>query len=545
MSRVPLDLYVEVTDHNGTRYKWDANQAPGSRLRNFSFRTKIGDGFADANGQLARRIDLDYPDLNLVNSITVVGADGAVAYEGRLAAMPRELSDSHSIGVTLAGWMAHAKDRKFREVYIDRDRGSWQPASAGRRYALLTANFTPNDGSQITDPTDNEAGIGTGFAGTWASPYRPNAEMWYDAGPDATVAQVAYSWKREGGVNNADAQWEWQVRTAPDDKGTSFDASGNLIAAGPGSGIFTPASASNRWAAIHLRYNTTPAGADGTQYGINWYKLAVYGNHGLTLHTGETGEPDGVYASDVMRDIAGRWCPQLDTSGVQDTSYVIQHLAFKDRTFPYDAFLELNKFHLWHLAVWENRTLHFRPYDLSDYDWEIRTDDPGTTFAPVGPTTDDLFNGIVVTYTDVLTGTVNVLTPDDEDDLRDTSESNPWNQAGIDHWDEIELSTPTVEAQALQIGRAALGDRNRPKTAGTITVRGYIRDRAGIDQPVWKVRAGDVICVTSFNEINRLIVETDYDDETKTLRVAVDFPFQTLEALFDRQQSALTARGLR
>jgi hypothetical protein len=97
---------------------------------------------------------------------------------------------------------------------------------------------------------------------------------------------------------------------------------------------------------------------------------------------------------------------------------VIQHLAFNERTYPYDAFLEINKFHLWHLGVWEGKRLDFRPYDLTDYDWEIRTDDPGTTFSPQGPSTEDLFNGIVVTYTDILTGVVTDVTPDDSVDAR-------------------------------------------------------------------------------------------------------------------------------
>jgi pimeloyl-ACP methyl ester carboxylesterase len=82
-------------------------------------------GFSDGGGQLARRIDQDYPDLNLVDNLVLTGADGSIAYEGRVSAMPRDLSDTHSIGVTTAGWMAHAKDRMFQEIYVDRDVGQW------------------------------------------------------------------------------------------------------------------------------------------------------------------------------------------------------------------------------------------------------------------------------------------------------------------------------------------------------------------------------------------------------------------------------------
>jgi hypothetical protein len=188
--------------------------------------------------------------------------------------------------------------------------------------------------------------------------------------------------------------------------------------------------------------------------------------------------------------------------------------------------------------------LHYRPYDFTDYDWEIRTDDPGTTFSPQGPATQDLFNGIAVSYQD-FTGSTRTLTPDDNTDLADTSSTNPWNQHGIPHWDEITLSTPSTEDEAVQLARAALADRNAPKTPGTITRRGYIRDRAGNEQPVWKVRAGDMLAITNFpNDTPRLVVETDFNDEDKTVRIAVDRPFQLLDAYLDRQSNALQARGL-
>jgi hypothetical protein len=426
----PLDLHWELETPDGNRYKWDGNQPAGSRIQNWTHSTKISEGFSDGSGTFARRIDLDHPDLQLLGRLVVTGADGSTVYEGRIAAMPRELGDSHSINVTFAGHMAHARDRPFTEVYVDRDPAAWGDVSLARRAAILIASFTPYPPQQLSDPSAQAAGTTTTWTGPWST-YKPISQAWYDAGADVTIGKVAYSWRRASvSVNNADANWVWQVILATDDTQASSEASGNLRAVGPGSGSYTATSTGRRYAALELYYNATVGGADGIAYGVDWYKLAVYGSHGLTLHTGEPGEPDGVFASDVMRDIASRWCPDLDTSGIEDTDYVIQHLAFKDLTDPYDAFLQLNKYHLWQLAVWENRRLTFKPYDLTDYDWEIRTDDPGTTFSPVGPTTEDLFNGIIVTYTDVLTGTVQRLMPADHVELQDTSLDNPWNEWG-------------------------------------------------------------------------------------------------------------------
>lgn len=545
MPRAPLDLYAEVTTATGARYRWDANQAPESRLRNLNFTTKLGEGFSTAQGQLSRRIDLDYPDLHLVDSVTFVGGDGSIAWEGRISAMPRELTDAHSIGVTLTGWMSHAKDRKFQEIFVDRDMNGWGQPSARRRAALLTALLNVNDSKASDDPIANGKNIDTSIMGSWSSPFLPVSEAWYDAGHGATVGAITYSFAPGVNVDHTNVSWSWSISTCDDDIGTNSDSSGNIRASGASDVTFTATRNDARFILIRqLWTGATPSGGTNVEYNVSWKRLAVYGNSGIPTYTGEPG-PNGVIASDVIRYIATRYCPALDTSGVMNSDYVIQHLSFKDRTWPFDAFLEINKYHLWHLGVWDNRVLHFRPYDLTTYDWEIRTDDLGTTFTPQGPAVDDLFNGIVVSYTDALTGTKKVLTPLDNPTLQETDPSNPWNMSGIDHWEEIELSSPTIEAQALQLGRAALADRNTPKNPGTITVQGYVRDRFGHEQPVWKVRAGDTISVRNFpNDTPRLVVETNYDDDQKQNSLSIDRPFALIDAYLDRLGTALGARGL-
>ena len=547
-SVLPLELTAEVTTADGARFRWGANEPAQSRLRNFSFGTKIGEGFSQGQGQLPRRFDLDYPDLSLVDTITFVGADGSVAYEGRNSAMPRELSDTASIGVTLAGWMAHASERKFTEIYVDRDQAGWGGPSARRKAYLLTNGFTPHDPESSPDPTNNQAQLSTVWTGGWVA-YKPSGEAWYDAGPAGLIGRVGYGWKRTNTTNMAlppgDPNWTWLVVVASDDNATAQSDTGNLVAAGPVALQTFTATTPYRYAALIARYGATGVSAEGTRWGIDWSKLAVYGAHGLPLHTGDPGEPAGVYASDVIRDIARRYCPRLDPSGVVDSSYVIQHLAFKDRVTPFDALQQVNKYHLFNLAVWEDRTLHWSPFDLTDYTWQVRTDQVGTSFQAQGPSVDTVFNGIVVSYADLLTGTRNVLTPDAYPELRDTDPTNPWNRHGIDRWDELELSYPHLQADALQAGRAALADRNRPKSPGQITVKGYIQDRAGNRQPGWKVRAGETVAITDHpNDAPRLIHETGWDDEAKTLTITVDGPPSILDAQLDRVTTALKAAGL-
>jgi hypothetical protein len=247
----------------------------------------------------------------------------------------------------------------------------------------------------------------------------------------------------------------------------------------------------------------------------------------------------------VIRDVARRWCPKLNTSKVRDTTYPIQHLVFKERTTPFDAFAQVNKYHLWNLAVWENKTLEFKGYDLSDYDWQVRAGEDGATFDMQGQATDRVHNGVAVTFTNSLTNVKEYLTPDEFTQLQATDILNPWSMHGVNNPLELELSAPTHRAQAIDIGRVALAEANRPKSPGTLTAKGYIRDRQGNEQPVWKVRAGDTIAVTNHpNDTPRLIQGASYDHDSHTMTMAIDAPPATLDAFVDRLGTALTARGL-
>lgn len=531
MTRVPLDLFIEVTGPDGTRYQWDANQPVSSRPLGLRFSTKIGDGFSDCGLQLARRIDQDYPDLQLGNAVVITAADGTIVYEGFISAMPRELGDRHSIGVTVTGWMAHAKDRKFAMPFVDRDIGRWQQMPIEARAGFLAAGFTLGDFSYTAAQGGMTAALPNQALGSLTL-----HQSWYAAPPGTTIGGIGY----RGKTTTLPAGWVQRFATTDNrDTTGAVNVTPTLDDTLRALAVATPA----RYV-YHETYSSGSAATPASGSSVQFSKLAVYGNHGVGLYTGDATEPAGVYGSDVIKWIAANYCPLLNTTGVEASSYVIQHLAYNERTFPFDAFLDINKYHLRHLGVWENRTLTWRPYDLSDYDWEIRTDDPGTTWQAQGPSTENLHNGIAVTYTDLLTGSVNTLTPDDTDDLRDLSIENPWNLQGRDRWDDLTISTPQLEADAAQIGAAVLADRNRPRAPGQITVKGYIRDRAGNSQPASKVRSGQTIAITNFpNDRPRLIVETGYNDD-KSLTIHVEQPAALVEAYFDRLNNAAEAAGL-
>jgi hypothetical protein len=230
---------------------------------------------------------------------------------------------------------------------------------------------------------------------------------------------------------------------------------------------------------------------------------------------------------------------------VQDTTWPVPHAAWLDRIDPYDAWLELNRYHLWELAVWEDRTLHYGPSDLTDYDWEVRTTDPGVQVGLQGDDIEDLFNYCVVQFQNVRTGEQDEVSPDTHPELRDLSVENPANRHGLPKEFGVTLSDPTDPDSAAQIGRAKLAEANQPKLPGTITFRGHVRDRAGHWQQGWKVRAGDTVAITNFpNSRPRLIGEASWDHSTKTGTIAVDGVLPRVDAFLDRQSTALRAAGL-
>lgn len=541
-SKPPLELAVEVKDSNGVTYRWDSQGPADQRPQGLNFSTKRGDGFASGGCTLARRADADYNDINLFDEFVFFGADGSTAYEGQLAASPRTVSeDGHSISVQLAGHMAGAKYRKFSEIYVDRDMAGWHSVGVTRQATLssATVGYNPPEGP-LADTTGGPS-IKTFHIGTWDR--RPYSEAMYDAGPGVLIGSIYYAWQKSTDVSAA-SNWEWEVFTSASDSTVVYtNRTGNLEAAGPGSGTLT-ATTPQRYGGVELNFSAAgAAGVANANYAIYWQNLAVFGSHGLTKRGTA---PEGFYASDVMRDVAQRFCPKLNTAGVQDTTYVIPHLVFRD-AYPFDAFLEVNKYHLWDLGVWENKTLTFRPTDLSDYDWEIRLDDPGVTVDFQGDSTENLANGIRVSYTDVTTGKPAVITPDDDATLADTSVSNPANKWGLKVWTDATLTSPTTATAAADIGRALLAEFNAPKAPGTYRVRGHIKDRAGHWQPVWKVRAGDTIAITSSTALSdrpHLIVETSYTHDDTTVQIGVDNTLPRVDAVLDRIQTALTAANL-
>ena len=526
----PLELHAELVAPDGTRHRWASERTdPGQRPQGVSFASKRFEGWERGSCALSRPPERDYPDLGLFDGFNLIGYDGTVAYEGMLGQVPR--STPFDIGVEATGWMAHARHRKFREVYVHQLMSDWHEAPLFRQAELAVAG-NPQAKIQAQAGAD---GIVFNIPNE-AVPQFERKEMWYEAPPGVTLKMAAYIGVRTGAFTSFDAP-TLNVTDRPDD--TPIEQYALSLTNSVQVQAFTTA---RRKVFLLVRANTavTPAAGDQERYS----RMAVYGNHSVP-EVSVFGEPYGYYASDLIKDICSRWCPRLNTGGVQATTWPVPQAAWHDRTDPYDAWLELNKFHLWELAVWEDRTLHYGPSDLTDYDWQVRTTDPGVQVSLQGDSTDHLANYCVVQFQNSRTGEQDEVSPDTHPELRDLSVENPANRHGLNVEFGISLSDPTDADSAAQIGRVKLAENNQPKAIGTITFKGHIRDRAGHWQQGWKVRASDTVAITDWpNNRPRLIGEVAWDHTSKTGTIAVDSTLPRIDAYLDRFGTQLRAQGL-
>jgi hypothetical protein len=545
-TRPALGLSVTVTDAYGASATFDADaRKPQDRPSGISFGTRRGEGFSQGSCVLPRDGRFDQVDLRLLSDVVFTGADGSRAYEGRLTGLPRsfEAGGAPSVQLNFVGHAAALQDRTITDgLYVDRDLSKWTGVSVQRRLDLISSNFVATDPSVQTDTTTGQPALQAALNDTWVSTARPIAEAMYDAGA-SPIGSLYYAWKISSSVNSADALFSWVARLGTGDTFTSTNDSANLRAAGPGTGTLTASGASKRYAAVQFYYNGAGTTA-GAEYDVFWTVLAVFGTRTLTKQgTASATAAQGYYLSDIIADLVSRHS-SLSTAGIETNQTLIEQAAYDG--LPYDAILDLNKYALWEFGVWENKTVHYSQADLTDYDWEIRLEDPGTSTTLQGDDANELRNGIVVVYDDIPSGRRRILTPDDYSQLQDPDPNNPATIAGLEKWgDPFVLSTPCTENMALSFGQMKLDDVNQPKEAGEIAVTGHARNRAGQWRPAHEIRAGETVAITDFaNSRPRLVVETDYDDANKQMRVATDSTFRTLDAFIDRLETARQIAGL-
>jgi hypothetical protein len=519
-------------------------QAVANVPKGLSFSTADPGLFKDATVALARPIDLPWPDLSLLRDVRIHGVGRRTAWEGRLQEIPLHYAEDYSINPAAVGHSSQLDyDPSFREIYVGRDLGEWTELSAQWRLgwagSLSYAGF-----SVAPDSGEGRPSLALELNGHWEA-QKPVAAAMYDAGAGCIIAALDY----EYALNTADATFILELFTGTDDKPTGGASLGDLVtsAASSGSGELKPGKRVMAWQWYYANIN---AGQDGAQYRALMRRLAWFGGHGLTIRGAAPNR--GLYGSDVIADIVKRCAPELNyTTGpagsIEPSTYIIPHLVFRDPVKGSDAILAVNAYHQRTWGVEEGKRFFWRSALKSRKRWRIRRS-KGHGIDLLGPQAETAINGVVVTFTDPA-GVTRVVGPPGcagadvtSEVLADTSDANPVNLAGIPRkWGELQLSFVTDYTGAIQVGYAWLVDKLQNANArGSVTVSGVVEDdESGALFPAWYMRAGDSAIVTDGDNIERRIIETNYDHDTRTVTCNMDTPPNKVEALMERMGIAL------
>ena len=518
-----VELNAEVKTASGERIRWDS-ASPNAKNRPLSpaFETETGRGFSSGSVTLQRPVGRDYPELRLLNELTLRSASGEIVYQGRAQGIPA--GEAYSFDCD--GWISHGERRQFTDLIIDREASAWGPMPNAERARLATYNIRP-----ITDASPQGSTIRFEINRLIANSQGRNAvAATYRAPADIGKVRI----KHNAGFGGS---WIFQLEMGFNPAASPSTSYTNTNLGAAGELVGTP-NAPTRFAHVALWHNADFVG-DGIW--ITDVTPTVYGVTGITTQNRADGL-DGFTASDGIRYLATRYCPKWKLDGVQDSGYLIPHAVWREPTTPADAIRQLNSYHLWKLGVWENRTLTFAPYDLTTSDWQVRSGVDGVRVEYQGDTTENVYNGVAVSYTG-FDGEQYRITPEDTAELRDSSEWISANEWGDEIWLNLDVSWPCSRDDAVAIGSIALATANQARRPSTITVPAKIRDIHGIVWPSSYVRADQTILIANQTPaIPRLITRTSWSDHSLT--ITTDNAIDTMEAFTARVSGALSASGI-
>jgi hypothetical protein len=212
------------------------------------------------------------------------------------------------------------------------------------------------------------------------------------------------------------------------------------------------------------------------------------------------------------------------TGTIQPTTFAIPQLAFKEPTTAAEVISRANAYHGWDWMVWEGRTFYFVPA-ASGVQWQARQSD-GASLQLEGDAADQVINGVVVAYTD--NGTHQVRRSRRvRDGHRIQRASGHVERQSVQRalpdrkrWPVLQMSVPTTDAGAVEVGALYLQERNIAARRGSISVTGSIRHPTEGLVPVWRIRAGDTITVSDVpGGVVRRIISVSYQHSTRTAQL--------------------------
>jgi hypothetical protein len=539
-----MALTILVTSADGREYRFGPDEPdPGFVPFGITWESVVPGGWKSASFNLRRRIDEDAP-LRLLDEVEILDEHGVPMFEGRIARLPRQHGQDFLLGVECVGWAAHLLDDKtFREIYVDRDLTRWSNMSLQRRLNLAASvpAYGVFDPSVESDATTGEPALKTMVRGAWAN--RVACAALYDA-RGVPIGSIYYAWKRGSGVSAGGTVWAWSIQASDVDTFDSgVDTSGDLEAAGPGSGTLSTTASTRAFGEAALTFEG-PGGTAALEYVVAWTTLAVFGNHGLTKRG--TAPDEGFYIQDMIADALGRAAPKLNfTTGpdgsIEDNTLVVLQAAYTDPTSVEKVILDLNKYVLWDWGVERNKTFFFRPTDPDRLTWEARLDQ-GVHLSLEGDDAERAYNGAVVRYTDAAgkprsAGPVGLRFDVESALLTDSSPDNTVNAHGYPGKHiELNVTFPLgSDDLAVTIGASYLAQASLPARSGSITLTGNVIHPTKGARPAREIFAGEWVRLSDHPaDVPRRILSVSHDDDTKTTSVTVGNDINKVDAMLEQ-----------
>ena len=498
-----------------------------------SWETTIPGGFGAASVTLPRPANLYADDARLFSDLVIYGPGAKVLYEGYVTAVPQV--GTQEIQLQTSGWSTTLERiQTFREIFVDRDLGRWGDPSRTRRDALKLAGYNEIEGGSVEQDGANGLPALTLTAPNAA--VNPIKEATYNAPAGVKISQVYYDY-----TSFASSSFGafWVVAT--NDAVTTFESSSDLITTtnASGTGTFAPSA---RYP--HLLINFQLTGTVSGDSSLTLRKLAVYGNHGITLRGSD---PKGVYASDVVSYVISKSPLTATSDSVEPTSFVIPHLIYPEDTSLRQVIEEVtilggqgNVPNDW--GAYDNKTFFWRSPGTYGRTWRVRRDQVATAQSE-GPDADLRTAGVKVSYTDAAgtsksVGPIGSNADYETNELLDIDPDNPaFRIQGAYATESVGI---TSQEGAVNIGKLILNERNRLQWRGSITLQGEATDENGNTYPVAEVRAGDQIIVEDDADLTpRPVNSTSYSHSSLTLSANVGARPDSLESLLG-QLAAVT-----
>lgn len=525
-----------IVDRPGSPLRLGPDEADEARVPSPpDFGDSMPGGFADCSFTLPGQVAIEKGQ-----QLRVLGAGGGrSAWEGRISQI--NPTNTGGMEVQCEGMSAHLRDDRIAEIYAHRDYSDWSGATVYRR---LLDDFFGRDSYDTSPEWDGDApSIHSSISGPWSRGAMSQAVF------DAGAARIAKVWRQvapDGAIPASGGSWSVQL-TGSDDPERLFGAIASGEIPRNSTGAYWTLSSAKRYLSL-WQYYATAAGA-AREYSLYW-RLALYGDHGLPLYPVEGADPGGVAGSDAVAHALGKAAPMLKfTTGnggsIEPSNYIPPHLSFVPSVPPEDIVTHIaalggagGKLLDW--GVFDDSMFFMRTPGTYGREWRVRVGE-GATLTDQGDALASTYNGVIGSFTDHSGASFTIGPPGSGCDIEnalllDTSESNPINAAGIPRKVTEPIDLGTVDpAIALRLLQVAIIELSKPMSRGELTLTGPVRDSVGAPHPPWAVRSGDrIIAENEAKPRLRTIVDKRYSHASRQATVSTDSPPNRLDAVIGR-----------